>query len=483
MADGDREIAAVATPALATEDDDLNDTACEPLRTALFDSRQRWRALALLSADFVFETDLAGRFTFVAPEIILGRAATALIGRSGADLLADAMAPGNPFLPAAISQRQRLWLRAQDGRLACFYLSTAPISGADGLIVGQRGTGLEVTDDEAREAEIVTALRRNEVIEHILWHIRQEMLAVGMARTGLAALANALGADGAAVVDLHRDATLEWRSNPVRHQTTDLPEEFLETALEHLCRPNQVGPLSVDGARGERLLLATCAARLGGAAAVVLWRGADSRPWEPEDRAVLGAAIGILRLVLEQEVIQQDMARQARTDPLTGLFNRRAFVEEVERRLARLERESLPGTIMFLDIDHFKAINDRLVHEAGDQTLIITANLLRDTVRPTDLVARLGGDEFAVWLDGADQFAASERAESLVTRGPKALAHLAAGEAAPITYSIGIATRWPPARLDIDHLMRLADQAMYEVKRSGRGRWNVARGHPGAVSR
>ena len=70
-------------------------------------------------------------------------------------------------------------------------------------------------------------------------------------------------------------------------------------------------------------------------------------------------------MVLEHEAIQREMARQARTDPLTGLLNRRAFLEEMERHIERLDREELPGTLMFVDLDYFKPVNDRLGHEVG----------------------------------------------------------------------------------------------------------------------
>jgi diguanylate cyclase (GGDEF)-like protein len=95
-------------------------------------------------------------------------------------------------------------------------------------------------------------------------------------------------------------------------------------------------------------------------------------------------------MVLEHEAIQREMAKQARTDPLTGLLNRRAFIEEMARQIDRLDREGLPGKLMFADLDNFKPLNDGLGHEAGDEALRRVAKLLRDTVRPTDLVARLG---------------------------------------------------------------------------------------------
>ena len=79
-------------------------------------------------------------------------------------------------------------------------------------------------------------------------------------------------------------------------------------------------------------------------------------------------------MVLEHEAIQGEMERQARTDPLTGLMNRRAFLEDLVRHAERLDREELPGTLMFADLDNFKTVNDRLGHEIGDQVLQCTAN-------------------------------------------------------------------------------------------------------------
>jgi len=179
-------------------------------------------------------------------------------------------------------------------------------------------------------------------------------------------------------------------------------------------------------------------------------------------------------MVLEHETIQREMARQARTDPLTGLLNRRAFLEEVERHIDRLDREDLPGTLMFSDLDHFKPVNDKLGHEMGDQVLVLTANLLRQAVRPSDLVARLGGDEFAVWMSGADHLTAAERADRLREVVPVELGELVGGDAPRLSMSIGIATRRAGSHEPIDSLIRRADMAMYEVKRTGRGHWRVS---------
>ena len=107
-----------------------------------------------------------------------------------------------------------------------------------------------------------------------------------------------------------------------------------------------------------------------------------------------------------------------------------------------------------------------------------TAFILRNTVRPSDLVARLGGDEFALWMDGADHMTSAERADRLCAEVPEALREIACDGCPVPTVSIGIATREAGSGEPVDSLLRRADQAMYGVKRTGRGRWSVAGEEP-----
>jgi len=213
--------------------------------------------------------------------------------------------------------------------------------------------------------------------------------------------------------------------------------------------------------------------RFGERSSLVLWRNPGGRAWDADERTIAASATGVIRMILEHAALQREMALQARTDPLTGLLNRRAFFEEVHRRIDRLERDQLPGTVLFLDLDHFKLLNDRAGHEAGDEALRVAAAVLGKALRPTDLIARFGGDEFAAWLDGADDLAAAERAELLRVAAPAEFARLGAAWGIQLTMSIGIACRWPGAPDDIDDVLRRADTAMYEAKRAGRGQWRV----------
>jgi len=296
-------------------------------------------------------------------------------------------------------------------------------------------------------------------------------MAPKMMEAALSCLSTAVGAEGAAVLDIVGGANRPC----VLYQTGGALPEVLHTALS-LLEGDNPAPLVTMAPDGRKVLVCPGQTRFAERTGLALWRVAGGRDWDNEERMLASSTTGLIRTILDHDSIQREMARQARTDPLTGLLNRRAFLEELSRRLDRLDRENLPGTLMFVDIDHFKQLNDRLGHETGDIALGLTATLLRDTVRPADLVARLGGDEFAMWLDAADDLTAAERAEHLRVAGPRALALLGEQSGVQLTFSIGIATRWPARGEDIETVMHRADQAMYQVKRNGRGHWRVA--HP-----
>lgn len=444
----------------------------ERLCITLLDSRQRWRDFAMLAGDLVFETDAWGRLVFLAPDPVLGWPISTLLGQPAERLLnGDLVSQGfNPFRPTAQLRQRRAWLNRPDGRSVCFLFAAAPLLDETGRIIGARGVGQDVSEQDGHDAAITTALRRGEVLDHILWRMRQEVLAPRMMQSALDSLISAVGLEGAAVIDMMGDGVLPG----VLHQSGPGLSAVLHTALSVL-EVRQVETRQARTPDGRYVLVCPCQTRFGEQAGLVLWRGADGREPDADDVTLANSATGLVRVILEHESIQREMARQARTDSLTGLLNRRAFFDEMSRRFDRLERDSAPGTLLFIDLDHFKALNDSRGHDIGDEALCITANLLRGTVRPQDLVARLGGDEFALWLDNTDEFAAAERAESLRLEGPAHLAHLGDPGVPGLSMSIGIATRWPGRGEDIEALIQRADQVMYEVKRAGRAHWRVSR--------
>jgi diguanylate cyclase (GGDEF)-like protein len=445
--------------------------ARDTLRDALVDSRQRWRDLVSLAADLAFETDRWGRFAMIAPDPAFGWPASKLLGLPGKLLLAEGTAePGfNPFSVTLQIRRRRVWINRADGTPACLAFSVIPLRDGDGCIVGARGVGIDMTEHDAQDAQVAAALRRGEMLDHILWRVGQEVLAPRMMNSALDALVNALGGEGAAVFVLADDDG----SPRLRHHTGKGIDAIFQAAVR-LLPAADIRAVQCSTLTDRPLLVVGCQTRFGSLAGLAIWRAANGRQWDREDRQLLATGANIIRMILEHETIQREMAQQARTDPLTGLLNRRAFLEEVERHIDRLDREGLPGTLMFSDLDHFKPINDRLGHEMGDQVLVHAAALLRQAVRPTDLVARLGGDEFAVWMSGADHLTAAERADALREQVPARLSELVGHSAPRLSMSTGIATRRPGSDEPIDSLIRRADVAMYEVKRTGRGHWRVS---------
>jgi diguanylate cyclase (GGDEF)-like protein len=441
----------------------------------------QWQDLISLAADFAFETDEWDRFVMIEPDHALGWPADELIGQPARLLLAE---PGgtagtpaasfNPFRVTSPARHRQAWLKRADGTIACLWFSAAPIRDATGRIIGARGLGIDVTALDSQTARAGAALRRTELLDHILWRMGQEATAARMMAAILDTLANALGAEGTAVILL----PLEAASPRLVYVTGHGADSVMDAANRQLLLGDPK-PVQTAMADGRPMLIAACQTRSGERAGLIGWRGAAAHAWDPEDHLLLASSVNLVRMVLEHEAIQHEMALQARTDPLTGLLNRRAFLEEIERHVGRLDKENSPGTLLFADLDHFKPVNERLGHGTGDQVLRSTAALLRKTFRPGDLIARLGGDEFAVWLNGADHMTAAERAEFLRDAVPRDLEEIVGPDGPRLTLSIGIASREPNDDEPLDSLMRRADMAMYEVKRGGRGHWRVShRGRP-----
>jgi diguanylate cyclase (GGDEF)-like protein/PAS domain S-box-containing protein len=432
------------------------------------DSRQRWRDLVNIAVDFAFETDAEGRLMFVAPAQVLGWPTSALLGQPASMLLAGPADTINPFTPAPTYRDRRTWLRRAEGGLACMSFAAAPLF-ENGVHTGMRGVARDVTAEHARESQVAGALRRGEVVEHILWQMRQEVLAPRMMEAVLEGLSAALGAAGTAVIDLLAEAD----SDVVMHQT-GADSAALIASVHQLLQVESTDPLMMT-ADGHAIIACPSYTRFGQRAGLCVWRLPDAPAWTDDDSLLVSSVTTVVRVVLEHDAIQRELARQARTDPLTGLLNRRSFLEEVNRRIDRLDREGVSGTLMFVDLDNFKRVNDQCGHDVGDQALVQAAMLLRNTVRPADLVARLGGDEFALWMDGSDELTAAERAERLRLDGPGVLAAVLPPEAPPVSTSIGIASRNPRGGETLEDLMRRADAVMYDVKRAGRGQWRVSR--------
>jgi diguanylate cyclase (GGDEF)-like protein len=156
------------------------------------------------------------------------------------------------------------------------------------------------------------------------------------------------------------------------------------------------------------------------------------------------------------------------TDPLTGLYNSRWLRDTGERDIARSARESKPLSLLLVDLDHFKAVNDTSGHAIGDVVLQRVAAQLRTTVRGADAVVRLGGEEFVVLLNECSTDGAWVAAEA-VRSAVRDVLMPEGGSVDGLTASIGIAT-YPAHGVTLDQLLGAADRAMYSAKHEGRDR-------------
>lgn len=166
----------------------------------------------------------------------------------------------------------------------------------------------------------------------------------------------------------------------------------------------------------------------------------------------------------------QAVKEQAITDGMTGLYNRRYFEEYIKKEAERAERQNQKFTVIGLDLDHLKQINDTYGHNYGDIAIKAIAQVLKNNARSIDIAARMGGEEFNLLLPGVDSAGGCIAAERI----RKAIAAVELEKIGHITASLGVATYLEHSE-DIEDLLELADRAMYESKRNGRNRVTIAR--------
>ena len=197
----------------------------------------------------------------------------------------------------------------------------------------------------------------------------------------------------------------------------------------------------------------------------VFHAGANDFVQKPIVEEILIARIRSLLLIKQQFLAlkkqNQEMRRMATTDGLTGVRNKRYLIEQGDRFLR--DRRNLPVSVMLIDIDHFKRLNDTHGHMEGDRVLAAMGGILRDAVREDTLVCRFGGEEFAVLLPRCGLDDACARAEHLRAR----VERLEPGGHA-VTISIGVASTERAPRLDLGGLLAQADKALYYAKNHGR---------------
>ena len=315
-------------------------------------------------------------------------------------------------------------------------LHSSPIV-QDGVITGGLAIGTDVTDRDMAHQELV---RREERFRSLV----QRSSDIAMVF------------DGSGII--------RYVSPAVRLFGYE-PEDLVGTSSYDLCHPDDVAtarslvPQLLLGA-GSTL---THEVRVRDASGRYRWIE-EVLTNRLDDPAIAGV-VGNIRDITERKESAIELARRATSDALTGLANRTEFAHQLEASLERTTASGGRTTVVFLDLDEFKLVNDSLGHAFGDELLRQVAARLRGVVRRADLVARFGGDEFVVLGEGLGDHEPSRLAERLgsVFDEPFDLG----GEPIHISASIGVATS-PP--FDADTLLRHADAAMYRAKERGRNR-------------
>ena len=198
----------------------------------------------------------------------------------------------------------------------------------------------------------------------------------------------------------------------------------------------------------------------------------------------------VLIVAMSKERLELEQRTKAQTDPLTGALNRRAFMARGVRLAQRHRHQTAPLCLLFLDLDHFKSLNDRFGHSGGDDVLMTFVAVVHDNIRPTDFLFRIGGEEFCCLLPHTRADQAHTVAERIRHQFESATVDVA-GTPVKATVSLGIAST-EVFGYDLDALMRRADMAVYAAKRQGRaeprrrcatfcgGRWPLPGGRNGA---
>jgi len=231
-------------------------------------------------------------------------------------------------------------------------------------------------------------------------------------------------------------------------------------------------PPAALGATGSEMLTIVfqallIAALLGcGAGAAVVWRctGTLSRTIEEQGEQIATSARRFDAAYRELETANSRLKEFSFKDELTGLYNRRFFAIRLDEEINRYRRFNRPMAVVMLDLDGFKAVNDRMGHAAGDETLRDVAHVLSKNSRVTNVVCRFGGDEFAVLLvetSGAGAQLYADRIRQLIARYP--FAH-----GCRVSASFGVANVPGDAAESADDMIRYADEALYVAKRAGK---------------
>lgn len=462
------------------------------MRNALIASRDLYRDLSRCSSDFSWQTDENGAFTFVSAKGALGYSAQALNGRRSQDLFVEPSTAQtkNPFVCRTPLEDVEITLKDANGDVRFCRVDALPVYDKHNQWRGARGVSTDITDAK-RQNQALEFMRQRELQARAIIEAANKSLDPVQAFNEAAALlAKSSGVSHCAILGLDNKKRLRilGSSEPgagnhpsvlsrIELEILDLqyrldcnPIDFTENGLTHQILFTMHG-----GAPNGVIWLQTPAGVTGGELPFT--------PSEAGHRTLAQTVAGSLGIAIAHDNQMRRLAELSRTDELTGLLNRRAFMEDLHQRHGHMYRVSRMGALLYIDLDNFKPVNDLYGHEAGDRVLKEFASILAGNSRIGDLCARLGGDEFAIWLEDTDAGGAGIKARHLIDEAKKLyrLAGVAPKPGIPgLGLSVGIAIADPHYPEQLPELIRRADEVMYQVKRQGKGSLIISQPEPAA---
>ncbi len=436
--------------------------------SALVDSRARYKDLVDVSSDFAWEIGPDGTFVFISPDGALDYVPDDFIGQSPEKFGLEPVNSKDPspfFATEAASDIDVKMLLA-NGEQARLKVSAIPLVDASGAWQGSRGVCRDFTEDSRRKTALDEARIREKLLRHLVGIIRDEVEPLKTLTGSIEYIVHASSFEGCKIYTRDEyDKRGEHFILAAKYgdETAMPPDAQILPKIEKI---ESTSPVAGDGWSG---LLATTGYRQHVNGAICVWRGDASTDWSDDEVALIDTVSDQLGIAIERVMHHERILRLSRTDELTGLLNRRAFLEEeLPRRMERLQHSGGTAALLFVDLDNFKLVNDIHGHHRGDEALISLARFLEKHSRPGDAVARFGGDEFAMWLDGIDQKSAEKRAQAMI-EDSTILKEFSGDDKHPLGLSIGVSMYDSEIDENIDHLIHRADEAMYNVKRRGKG--------------
>jgi len=420
--------------------------------SALKNSEQRFRDVSEAVGEYIWETDEEGCFAFVTDDVtfVLGYTPEELMGRTPFSLMPKEDVEDFKKWHNDTYEEQETFANIElrnitkDGRFIWLQISGVPYYGEEGEFRGYRGAAMNITDRKAAESAIKASERK------------------------LRALAES-AYDAIIMIDTNGRVSF-W--NHAAEKLFGYNEvEVMEKEVHSLIAPEEARPKAETGMyefamTGKGPAMGMVQETTG------LHKDGTTFPVERSVSAFrLGEewyAVATIRDITKRKETEAKLRELATTDGLTGLNNRRQFMELSEREFARSMRYGRPLSMFMMDIDHFKNVNDTYGHDIGDVVLRSLSETSSIALRNADILGRLGGEEFGVLLSETGEDAAMEVADRLRGSIERTAIATNSGELT-ITVSIGVATLNPETKT-LERLLKRADMALYDAKQSGRNR-------------